>query len=68
MVAQNAEINLDHCTRPADLFSHEIYDLFVSDCARLLNRSFGGHHDSRIKQLEFVANASTKQFTEEGEG
>ena len=32
----------------------EIYDLFKSDCASVLNRSFGSHHESRIKQLEFV--------------
>ena len=29
-----------------------IYDLFQSDCARVPNRSFGGHHESGVKQLD----------------
>ena len=54
METNNAEINLDHRTRPEDLFSHQIYDLFQSDCARAPNRSLGDHHESRIAQLDFV--------------
>ena len=42
------------CKCSVDLFRHQIYDLFQSDCARVPNRSFGGHRESRIKQLEFV--------------
>ena len=36
----HAEINLDRRTRPMDLFIHEIYDLFESECARIPNRSY----------------------------
>ena len=41
-----------------DLFIHETYDLFESDCARVPKRSFGGLHECRIKQLGFVPAAS----------
>ena len=29
----------------------KIHDLFESDCARVPNRSLGGHHESGIKKL-----------------
>ena len=35
-----AEINLDRRTRPVDLFVHEIYDLFESECSRIPDRFY----------------------------
>ena len=61
MKTKNAEIILDHRTRPVDLFSHEIYDLLESDCARVPSRSFGGHHESQIKQLDIVPSGKLAQ-------
>ena len=54
MEIKSEETFLNHRTRPVDLFSHEVYDLFELDCACVPNRSFGGHHESRVKGLEFV--------------
>ena len=45
METRNAEINIDHRTRPVVLFSHQTYDLFESYCARVPTRSFGGHRE-----------------------
>ena len=54
METQNTEIIPDHRTRLVDLFSHQIYNLSKSDCARVLNQSLGCHHESCIKQLKFI--------------
>ena len=39
METKNTEINLDYRTRPVLLFSHQIHDLFESDCSRVQNRT-----------------------------
>ena len=57
METKNAEIILDHHTHPVVLCNHEIYDLFKSDRAHVLNQSFGSHHESCLKQLEFVTSS-----------
>ena len=63
---KNAEIKLDHRTRSG--FIHSVTKFTISyelDCARVPNRSFGGHHESRIKQLictQRQANASAEQL------
>ena len=54
METKNGKINLGHYTSPVVSFSHQIYNLFKSDCARVLNQSFGSHCEYCIKQLEFV--------------
>ena len=54
METKNAEITLDHQTRPVDLFHHEIYNLFDLVCAHVPNWSFGSYHEFHIKQLNFI--------------
>ena len=49
------------------LFGCEKYDFFESACARVENWSFCSHHESRIKQREFVP-ARAEQLTRGGGG
>ena len=58
MATQNGKINLGHHTSPVVLSRHQIYDLFKSDCARVLHQSFGSHCEYCIKQLEFVPSSN----------
>ena len=54
---KNAEIKLDHPTRSGFIQSPNLRSL-TSRTARVPNRSSGGHHESRIKQLILYPAAS----------